>query len=45
MKRGELLDFVPKNKEGLLQNVKAGGSLGYCDKEIMNSGSYIKEIR
>lgn len=45
MKRGKLLDFVPKNKEGLLGNVKAGGSLGYCDNEIMNSGSYMEEIR
>ena len=42
VQRGELLDFVPKNKEGLLGNVKVGTAL---DAVTMSSWSYTEEIR
>jgi len=35
-RRGALLDLVLTNKEGLVENVKAGGSLGSSDHEMVN---------
>lgn len=34
MRRGALLNTVLTNREGLVGDVKAGGSLGYSDHEI-----------
>ena len=35
MRRGVLLDLVRTNREGAAGNVKAGGSLGCSDHEIV----------
>ena len=35
MWRGELLDLVLINKEGLVENMKVGGNLGYSDHETV----------
>jgi len=35
MRRGVLLDFVLTNGEGLVEDVKAGGSLGCSDRETV----------
>ncbi|GAB0177486.1 hypothetical protein GRJ2_000213900 [Grus japonensis] len=35
MRRGVLLDLVLKNKEGLVEDVKVGGSLGCSDHEMV----------
>ena len=35
MRRGALLDLVLTNKEGLVEDVKAGGRLGCSDHEIL----------
>ena len=37
MRRGVLLDLVLTNKEGLVGNVKAGGSPGCSDHEMVDS--------
>ncbi|GAB0205201.1 hypothetical protein GRJ2_002985700 [Grus japonensis] len=34
-RRGVLLDLILTNKEGLVEDVKAGGSLGYSDHEMV----------
>ncbi|GAB0193035.1 hypothetical protein GRJ2_001768800 [Grus japonensis] len=34
-RRGAMLDFVLTNKEGLVENVKLKGSLGYSDHEMV----------
>jgi len=36
MRRGILLDLVLMNKEGLVEDVKAGGSLSCSDHEMVN---------
>jgi len=36
MRRGALLDLVLTNKEGLVEDVKVGGSLGSSDHEMVN---------
>jgi len=35
MRRGVLLDFVLTNKDGLVEDVKVGGSLGCSDHELV----------
>jgi len=35
-RKGALLDLVLKNKEGLVEDVKSGGSLGCSDHEMVN---------
>jgi len=42
-RRGVLLDLVLTKKEGLIEDEKAGGSLGCSDHEMVDSGSCMEE--